>query len=56
MSIKSVIESKNGVELCAIILNGKTLNWELWVDGEYFNRFYNLKTAKQMYKDFASAV
>ena len=52
VSVCEIIASKNGVELKQITITDKT-HWELFMDGELLNKFYNLKTAKSMWKDFS---
>ena len=55
MSYKQTISKKNGVELFRIDWFGETMGYELWIDGEFFNRYQNEKEAKRFFKDFAAA-
>ena len=52
----SIIGNKNGIVLKEItmISNSKNCYFELYMDNELVNRFYNLKTAKAMFKDFSA--
>ena len=52
VSVCEIIANKNGVELRQITVTEK-VHWELFMDGELLNKFYNLKTAKAMWKDFS---
>lgn len=52
VSICEIIASKNGVELRQITVTEK-IHYEIFMDGELLNKFYNLKTAKAMWKDFS---
>lgn len=52
VSVCEIIANKNGVELRQITVTEK-VHWELFMDGELLNKFYNLKTAKSMWKDFS---
>ena len=52
VSVCETIANKNGVELRQVTITDKT-HWELFMDGELLNKFYNLKTAKSMWKDFS---
>lgn len=47
-----IICDKNGVTLKQVTVTEK-IHWELLMDGELINKFYNLKTAKAMWKDFS---
>lgn len=52
----TTIENRNGVELREIksTATERVLCYELYIDGEWINRFSNLKTAKSMWKDFSA--
>ena len=52
----SIIGNKNGIVLKEITMtsNSKACYFELYMDGELLNKFYNLKTAKAMFKDFSA--
>lgn len=52
VSMCEIIASKNGVELRQITVVEK-IHYEIYMDGELLNKFYNLKTAKSMWKDFS---
>ena len=52
VSTCEVIAKRNGVELHEISILEK-IHWEVYMDGELVNKYYNLKTAKQMWKDFS---
>ena len=52
-SISEIIASKNGIELRQVTVT-KKIHFELYMDGELLNKFYNLKTAKAMWKDFSA--
>ena len=52
VSVCEIIANKNGVELRQITVT-KKVHWEIYMDGELLNKFYNLKTAKSMWKDFS---
>ena len=49
------LNSANGVDLFEITMNstGKVVSYEIYVDGEYFNRYHDKKLAKAMWKDFS---
>ena len=50
----TLIKNKNGVELREVTLvsTGKVLCYEIYMDGEWVNKFSNLRTASSMWKDF----
>lgn len=52
VSVCEIIANKNGVELRQITVTEK-VHYEIYMDGELLNKFYNLKTAKAMWKDFS---
>ena len=52
VSMCEVIASKNGVELRQITVIEK-IHYEIYMDGELLNKFYNLKVATSMWKDFS---
>lgn len=50
-----ILESKNGVDLRAVIVE-KTetvTHYEIYMDGEFLNKFADMKKAKSMWKDFS---
>ena len=51
----NIMENENGVELREIILNstGKTLCYEIYMDGDYINRLTSKREARQLWKAFA---
>lgn len=53
ISVTEILGKKNGVELRQIQILEK-IHYELYMDGELLNKFYNLKTAKAMFKDFSA--
>ena len=53
VSMIEILGSKNGVELKQVTVIDK-IHYDLYMDGEFLNRFYNLKTAKAMFKDFSA--
>ena len=48
----TVLGNKNGVKLIAV--KTTTERFELYMDGELLNVFYNKKTATAMFKDFSA--
>ena len=52
VSTCEIIADKNGITLKRITVTEK-IHWELFMDGELVNKFYNEKTAKAMWKDFS---
>ena len=50
-----ILENKNGVELWEIVSvsTGKPICWELYMDGEWINRYHNKREARSMWKDFS---
>lgn len=55
MTTMNKLESKNGVELFEIVMkdSGKTISYEIYMDGEYLSRYHNEKQARSMWKDFS---
>lgn len=53
MSTPVVISKKNGITLTEVT-HKETVHYELYMDGELINKFYNVKTAKSMFKDFSA--
>lgn len=49
------LKNKNGVELREIRANAtnNVIGYEIYMDGEWINRFSNLKVATSMWKDFS---
>ena len=55
ISIIEIIGNKNGVQLKQItITETSKVKYELYLDGDLKNVYYNLKTAKAMFKDFSA--
>ncbi len=53
VSTVTVIGNKNGIKLIEVTVTSST-HWELFMDGELLNKFYNARTAKAMFKDFSA--
>ena len=56
VTTSSIIANKNGIVLkqVTITATSKVCHFELYMDNELINKFYNLKTAKAMFKDFSA--
>ena len=56
ITTSSIIANKNGIILkqVSMVATSQTRHFELYMDGELLNKFYNLKTAKAMFKDFSA--
>lgn len=54
ITTSSIIANKNGIVLkqVSMVATSQTCHFELYMDRELLNKFYNLKTAKAMFKDF----
>ena len=50
----TTLKNKNGVELREVILvsTGKTVCYEIYVDGDWYTKVANLRTATSLWKDF----
>ena len=55
VSVTEIIGNKNGVKLQQITMTEtKKIRYELYIDGDLINIYYNLKIAKSMFKDFSA--
>ena len=50
----TILGNKNGIKLIAIVTKTVSERYELYMDGELLNIFYNKRTAVSMFKDFSA--